>query len=92
MYKMQLLAGGGTRMSASASCTPVEKLNESLKAHQLTEEAQVVTTGCFGFCEKGPIVKVDSGQHILHTGQTGRCRRDRRRTHPERKKSKPSVL
>ncbi len=58
MYKMQLLAGGGTRMSASASCTPVEKLNESLKAHQLTEEAQVVTTGCFGFCEKGPIVKV----------------------------------
>ncbi len=58
MYKMQLLVCGGTGCRASASATIVEKLNESLKAHQLTEEAQVVTTGCFGFCEKGPIVKV----------------------------------
>ncbi|MDD4500600.1 MAG: NADH-quinone oxidoreductase subunit NuoF [Bacteroidales bacterium] len=55
---MQLLVCGGTGCRASASATIVEKLNESLKAHQLTEEAQVVTTGCFGFCEKGPIVKV----------------------------------
>ncbi len=58
MYKMQLLVCGGTGCRASASATIVEKLNESLKAHQLTEEAQVVITGCFGFCEKGPIVKV----------------------------------
>jgi NADP-reducing hydrogenase subunit HndC len=58
MYKMQLLVCGGTGCRASASATIVEKLNESLQAHQLTEEAQVVTTGCFGFCEKGPIVKV----------------------------------
>ena len=58
MYKMQLLVCGGTGCRASASASIVEKLNESLKAHQLTEEAQVVTTGCFGFCEKGPIVKV----------------------------------
>ncbi|HOO43171.1 MAG TPA: NADH-quinone oxidoreductase subunit NuoF [Bacteroidales bacterium] len=55
---MQLLVCGGTGCRASASATIVEKLNESLKAHQLTEEAQVVITGCFGFCEKGPIVKV----------------------------------
>ncbi|NLA15712.1 MAG: NADH-quinone oxidoreductase subunit NuoF [Bacteroidales bacterium] len=58
MYKMQLLVCGGTGCQASASATIVEKLNESLKAHGLTEDAQVVTTGCFGFCEKGPIVKV----------------------------------
>lgn len=58
MYKMQLLVCGGTGCRASASATIVEKLNESLKAHGLTEDAQVVTTGCFGFCEKGPIVKV----------------------------------
>ncbi|MFA5693575.1 MAG: NADH-quinone oxidoreductase subunit NuoF [Acholeplasmataceae bacterium] len=58
MYKMQLLVCGGTGCRASASAKIVEKLNESLKAHQLTEEAQVVITGCFGFCEKGPIVKV----------------------------------
>ena len=58
MYKMQLLVCGGTGCRASASAKIVEKLNASLKAHQLTEEAQVVITGCFGFCEKGPIVKV----------------------------------
>ena len=55
---MQLLVCGGTGCQASASATIVDKLNESLKAHGLTEDAQVVTTGCFGFCEKGPIVKV----------------------------------
>ncbi|OQC39017.1 MAG: NADP-reducing hydrogenase subunit HndC [Bacteroidetes bacterium ADurb.Bin037] len=58
MYKMQLLVCGGTGCRASASAKIVEKLNESLKAHGLDEDAQVVTTGCFGFCEKGPIVKV----------------------------------
>ncbi len=58
MYKMQLLVCGGTGCQASASAKIVEKLNESLKAHGLTEDAQVVITGCFGFCEKGPIVKV----------------------------------
>ncbi|HHV41081.1 MAG TPA: NADH-quinone oxidoreductase subunit NuoF [Bacteroidales bacterium] len=58
MYKMQLLVCGGTGCQASASATIVDKLNESLKAHGLTEDAQVVITGCFGFCEKGPIVKV----------------------------------
>ncbi|HPW77748.1 MAG TPA: NADH-quinone oxidoreductase subunit NuoF [Bacteroidales bacterium] len=55
---MQLLVCGGTGCRASASAKIVEKLNESLKAHGLDEDAQVVTTGCFGFCEKGPIVKV----------------------------------
>ncbi len=58
MYKMQLLVCGGTGCRASASAQIVENLNASLKAHGLEEDAQVVTTGCFGFCEKGPIVKV----------------------------------
>ncbi|MBP6867463.1 MAG: NADH-quinone oxidoreductase subunit NuoF [Bacteroidales bacterium] len=58
MYKMQLLVCGGTGCRASASAKIVEKLNESLASHGLTSDAQVVTTGCFGFCEKGPIVKV----------------------------------
>ncbi|HNR27825.1 MAG TPA: NADH-quinone oxidoreductase subunit NuoF [Bacteroidales bacterium] len=55
---MQLLVCGGTGCRASASAKIVEKLNESLASHGLTQDAQVVTTGCFGFCEKGPIVKV----------------------------------
>ncbi|MCL2056415.1 MAG: NADH-quinone oxidoreductase subunit F [Oscillospiraceae bacterium] len=30
-----------------------------LKAKGFGDEAQVVTTGCFGFCEQGPIVKIE---------------------------------
>lgn len=58
MYKMQILVCGGTGCRASSSAKIVENLNASLKAHGLEEDAQVVITGCFGFCEKGPIVKV----------------------------------
>jgi NADH:ubiquinone oxidoreductase subunit F (NADH-binding)/(2Fe-2S) ferredoxin/Pyruvate/2-oxoacid:ferredoxin oxidoreductase delta subunit len=36
----------------------IDKLNESIKNHGLEKEVEVVTTGCFGFCEKGPIIKV----------------------------------
>lgn len=57
-YKMQLLVCGGTGCRASESDVLVEKLKEELKKNGLDKEAQVVTTGCFGFCEKGPIVKV----------------------------------
>ena len=57
-YKMHLLVCGGTGCRASES----EKLFHNLK-HEILEkglenEVQVITTGCFGFCEKGPIVKV----------------------------------
>ena len=33
-------------------------LKESIKKHEITNEVDVVVTGCFGFCEKGPILKV----------------------------------
>ena len=46
---MQLLVCGGTGCLASASAKIVEKLNESLASHGLTTDAEVVTTGCFGF-------------------------------------------
>ncbi len=57
-FKMHLLVCGGTGCRASES----EKLFHNLK-HEILEkglenEVQVITTGCFGFCEKGPIVKV----------------------------------
>ncbi|MEG1794303.1 MAG: NADH-quinone oxidoreductase subunit NuoF [Rikenellaceae bacterium] len=57
-YKMQLLVCGGTGCRASESGLLVEALREELKKNGLDKEAQVVTTGCFGFCEKGPIVKI----------------------------------
>ncbi len=57
-YKMHLLVCGGTGCKASQSNQIVEQLNAELESHGLEDEAKVVVTGCFGFCEKGPIVKV----------------------------------
>jgi len=57
-YKMHLLVCGGTGCRASASDVIKEKLNKELVEKGLEDEVQVVMTGCFGFCEKGPIVKV----------------------------------
>lgn len=57
-YKMHLLVCGGTGCRASASDSIVENLKQELENKGLQDEVQVVMTGCFGFCEKGPIVKV----------------------------------
>jgi NADH:ubiquinone oxidoreductase subunit F (NADH-binding)/(2Fe-2S) ferredoxin len=57
-YKSHLLVCGGTGCRASESDSIVEKLRTELAANGLENEVQVIMTGCFGFCEKGPIVKV----------------------------------
>ena len=57
-YKMHLLVCGGTGCRSAQGDAIAEALNQALENHGLTEEAKVVITGCFGFCEKGPIVKV----------------------------------
>lgn len=57
-YKMHLLVCGGTGCKASSSDAIAEKLKLELAANNLQDEVQVIMTGCFGFCEKGPIVKV----------------------------------
>jgi len=57
-YKMHLLVCGGTGCRASESDLIVENLKKELEEKGLQNEVQVIMTGCFGFCEKGPIVKV----------------------------------
>ncbi len=57
-YKMHMLVCGGTGCRASESEKITENLNAELKKLGLENDAQVVVTGCFGFCEKGPIVKI----------------------------------
>ncbi len=57
-YKMHLLVCGGTGCKASESEQIRENLLAEVEKHDLSHEVQVVMTGCFGFCEKGPIVKV----------------------------------
>ncbi|MDR0895637.1 MAG: NADH-quinone oxidoreductase subunit NuoF [Prevotellaceae bacterium] len=55
---LQILICGGTGCKASESHVIAERLQQALERHQITDKVDVITTGCFGFCEKGPIVKV----------------------------------
>lgn len=55
---MHLLVCGGTGCRASASDSIIEKFKSEITAKGLENDVQVILTGCFGFCEKGPIVKV----------------------------------
>ncbi|MDD2197707.1 MAG: NADH-ubiquinone oxidoreductase-F iron-sulfur binding region domain-containing protein [Bacteroidales bacterium] len=57
-YKSHLLVCGGTGCMASESDSIAGSLKEELAKNGLENEVQVILTGCFGFCEKGPIVKV----------------------------------
>lgn len=57
-YKMHILVCGGTGCRASASKNIIYQLEECLKEKDLDNDVQVIATGCFGFCEKGPIVKI----------------------------------
>ncbi|HHV11544.1 MAG TPA: NADH-quinone oxidoreductase subunit NuoF [Clostridiales bacterium] len=57
-YRMHLLVCGGTGCTSSESLKLVDKLNEYINKYGISNEVEVVVTGCFGFCEKGPIVKV----------------------------------
>lgn len=57
-YKTHLLVCGGTGCKASRSQEIAQNLKTVLEDKGLSEEVQVIMTGCFGFCEKGPIVKV----------------------------------
>lgn len=57
-YKIHLLVCGGTGCKSSQSQILAEHLRIEINNQGLSDFAQVVGTGCFGFCEKGPIVKI----------------------------------
>lgn len=57
-YRMHILVCGGTGCRASQSDVLMEKFKEALVDNNYDNEVQVVQTGCFGFCEQGPIVKI----------------------------------
>lgn len=57
-YTMHILVCGGTGCLSSKAHDIVTNLEKQIQAAGMSEEVQVLTTGCFGFCEKGPIVKV----------------------------------
>ena len=55
---MHILVCGGTACIASLSKDIQKRMNACLKKNSLENDVQVIATGCFGFCEKGPIVKI----------------------------------
>ncbi|MBP3912699.1 NADH-quinone oxidoreductase subunit NuoF [Zhenhengia yiwuensis] len=57
-YTMHVLVCGGTGCISSRSKEIVENLNLHIKEVGMEDSVQILTTGCFGFCEKGPIVKI----------------------------------
>lgn len=56
--KIQLLVCGGTGCKASSGALIAERLEEKICKEGISARVEVITTGCFGFCEKGPVVKV----------------------------------
>ena len=57
-FKNYILVCGGTGCESSRSDLIYRNLIEEAKAQGVADEVQVIKTGCFGFCEQGPIVKV----------------------------------
>ncbi|MBQ8905375.1 MAG: NADH-quinone oxidoreductase subunit NuoF [Ruminococcus sp.] len=58
MFRSQVLICGGTGCTSSGSDKIAIKLEEELKKNRLESEVNIVRTGCFGLCEKGPIMIV----------------------------------
>lgn len=56
--KREILVCAGTGCHSARSKEIVDIFNEELGKRNLSDKATCHITGCFGFCEKGPIVKV----------------------------------
>ncbi|MFO7887635.1 MAG: NADH-quinone oxidoreductase subunit NuoF [Eubacteriales bacterium] len=58
IYRAHVLVCGGTGCASSNSAKIKEEFESKIKEYQLDKEVQVISTGCFGLCEEGPIVVV----------------------------------
>lgn len=56
--RSQILICGGTGCTSSGSMVLVKELKKELVKHDILDEVEVITTGCFGLCELGPVVIV----------------------------------
>ena len=57
-YESYVLVCGGTACCSGGADKIIEAFANELEAAGLKEKVQVVATGCLGFCEQGPIVKI----------------------------------
>ena len=57
-FKHFILCCGGTACESIKGREIFEELRKEAAAQNVSNDVQIVQTGCFGFCEQGPIVKV----------------------------------
>jgi NADH:ubiquinone oxidoreductase subunit F (NADH-binding)/(2Fe-2S) ferredoxin/NAD-dependent dihydropyrimidine dehydrogenase PreA subunit len=60
-YRIHLMVCAGTGCVSNHSFEIKEALEKEVKKHGLEDEVLVVTTGCNGFCERGPLLVVQPG-------------------------------
>lgn len=58
MERTHVLICAGTGCTSSRSLELVKRFEEDIKFKELDKEVKVIKTGCFGLCQKGPIVAI----------------------------------
>jgi len=58
VYRSHVLICNGTGCTASKAPEIMARLEKALAANGIEKEVKIVKTGCFGLCEKGPILVV----------------------------------
>lgn len=58
MERMHILVCAGTGCTSSLSAQVATQLQLELDKLKLTKEVKIIKTGCFGLCQKGPIVAI----------------------------------
>ncbi len=59
VYRTNILVCGGTGCVSSASLDVYNKFKKLITSAGYDKEVKIIKTGCFGFCEQGPIVKIE---------------------------------
>ncbi|MCX7974315.1 MAG: NADH-quinone oxidoreductase subunit NuoF [Candidatus Aminicenantes bacterium] len=61
LYRVHLMVCAGTGCVSNHAFEIKEALEKEIKRRGLEKEVKVVTTGCNGFCERGPLMVVQPG-------------------------------
>ncbi|MBL4932396.1 NADH-quinone oxidoreductase subunit NuoF [Clostridium paridis] len=56
-HEIDILVCGGTGCKSARADEIIKNIKEEVEKNNLSNKVNVEMTGCFGFCEKGPIVK-----------------------------------
>ena len=74
LVRSHILVCGGTGCTSSGSENIISAFESELKANGLDSEVKVIRTGCFGLCERGPIVIVYPEGSFYSRVEVGDCK------------------